>query len=148
MSARAVGIFFAALLIIRIGNHRIFGKSSAFDIILGIIYGSILSRAITGNAPFWPTVTAAFTLVLLHKMLAAFAYHTNFMSGFIKGRPKALVKNGNLQTEAMRESSVTENDLTEALRITGCGGGLESIESAYLERSGKISIILKKEQDN
>lgn len=77
MSFRAVGVFFAALLIIRIGNHRIFGKNTAFDIVLGVIYGSVLSRAITGNAPFWPTIAAAFTLVMLHKGLASLAYHTN-----------------------------------------------------------------------
>ncbi|MDX5422384.1 MAG: DUF421 domain-containing protein [Hymenobacteraceae bacterium] len=147
-SARAVGVFFAALIIIRIGNHRMFGKNSAFDIILGIIYGSILSRAITGNAPFWPTIAAAFTLVMLHKALAAFAYHTHFGIGLIiKGRPKALVKNGELQEEAMRESSVTKNDLKEAIRSSGSGAGLDSIEDAYLERSGKISIIMKSKKD-
>ena len=148
MSARAVGVFFAALLIIRIGNHRIFGKSSAFDIILGIIYGSILSRAITGNSPFWPTIAAAFTLVMLHKLLASFAFHTHFGLGtFIKGRPKTLVKEGELQWEAMKESSVTENDLREAVRSKGSTADLQDIQNAYLERSGKISIILKNEKD-
>lgn len=148
MSARAIGVFFAALFIIRIGNHRIFGKNSAFDIVLGIIYGSILSRAITGNAPFWPTIAAAFTLVMLHKLLASFAYHTHFGLGdFIKGRPKALVKDGEMQRKAMAESSVTENDLTEAIRSSGSYAGVDSIKHAYLERSGKISVILKDEEE-
>ncbi|GAA4444780.1 DUF421 domain-containing protein [Pontibacter saemangeumensis] len=148
MSARAIGVFFAALLIIRIGSHRIFGKNTAFDIILGIIYGSVLSRAITGNAPFWPTLAAALTLVLLHKALAVLAYHTNFGFGnFIKGRPQLLVKNGKLQEEALRANSVTKNDLLEALRSTGAVKDLDLIDEAYLERSGNISIILKKSDD-
>jgi len=148
MSLRAVGIFFAALLIIRVGNHRMFGKNSAFDIVLGVIYGSVLSRAITGNSPFWPTLAAAFTLVMLHKLLAAFAFHTHFGVGaFIKGRPKALVKDGQLQQKAMRESSITVNDLEEALRSEGYRPELDNIAYAYLERSGKISIILKAEKD-
>jgi uncharacterized membrane protein YcaP (DUF421 family) len=152
MSARAVGVFFAALAIIRIGNHRIFGKNTAFDIILGIIYGSVLSRAITGNAPFWPTLAAAFTLVMLHKALAAIAYrtrHTGFSFGnMIKGKPKVLVKDGEMQQEAMRSSSVTENDLQEALRSSGSVTDLKLIDQAYLERSGKISIILKDEEES
>lgn len=148
MSARAVVVFFAALLIIRIGNHRIFGKNSAFDIVLGIIYGSILSRAITGNSPFWPTLVAAFVLVMLHKLLASFAFYTNSgVSDFIKGASKTLVKDGELQKGAMAENSITENDLTEAVRSSGSYGGIERIKYAYLERSGKISVILKNEEE-
>ena len=35
MAIRAVVVFIAAVVIVRIGNHRVFGKSSAFDIVLG-----------------------------------------------------------------------------------------------------------------
>lgn len=148
MSARAIGVFFAALFIIRIGSHRIFGKNTAFDIILGIIYGSVLSRAITGNSPFWPTLAAAFTLVMLHKGLAVLAYHSNFGFGnMIKGRPQLLVKDGKLQEKEMRDNSVTRNDLLEALRSSGSATDLDRIEEAYLERSGSISIILKKDKE-
>lgn len=137
-------VFFAALLIIRMGNHRIFGKNSAFDIVLGIIYGSILSRAITGNSPFVPTIVAAFVLVMLHKLLAYFTFHTNFgLSSFIKGSPRTLVEDGKLQKKAMEENSITENDLTEAIRSSGSFAGVSRIKYAYLERSGKISVILK-----
>lgn len=148
MSARAVGVFFAALFIIRIGSHRIFGKNTAFDIILGIIYGSVLSRAITGNSPFWPTLAAAFTLVMLHKALAMIAYHSNIGFGdLIKGRPQLLVKDGKLQEKEMRDNSVTKSDLLEALRSSGSATDLERIDVAYLERSGSISIILKKDRE-
>jgi uncharacterized membrane protein YcaP (DUF421 family) len=142
MSFRAIGVFFAALIIIRIGYHRIFGKNTAFDIILGIIYGSVLSRAITGNAPFWPTIAAALTLVLLHKSLAILAFHTNIGIGnLIKGKPSLLVKDGELKWEEMKNNSVTENDILEALRNSGHQPEINNIKYAYLERSGEISII-------
>jgi uncharacterized membrane protein YcaP (DUF421 family) len=142
MSFRAVGVFFAALFIIRVGYHRIFGKNTAFDIILGIIYGSVLSRAITGNSPFWPTIVAALTLVLLHKGLAILAFHTNVgLGNLIKGKPSLLVKNGELQWEEMQNNSVTKNDILEALRSAGHTPEIENIKYAYLERSGDISVI-------
>lgn len=144
MSVRAVVVFFVALVILRIGNHRIFGKNSAFDIVLGIIYGSVLSRAITGNSPFIPTLVAALVLVLLHKALATVAYHSSFGFGdFIKGEGVKLVEDGNLKRDALRKNSVTENDLEEALRKSGTEADLSRIKSAYLERSGKISVIMK-----
>ncbi|GAB3537423.1 DUF421 domain-containing protein [Pontibacter brevis] len=144
MSVRAVVVFFAALLILRIGNHRIFGKNSAFDIVLGIIYGSILSRAITGNSPFVPTLAAALVLVLLHKGLAIAAYHSNFGFGnLIKGQRVKLVDDGDLKRDAMRDNSVTENDLEEAVRKSGSRAEISKIKYAYLERSGEISVILE-----
>lgn len=146
MSLRAVVIFFLALLIIRIGNKRIFGKNSAFDIVLGVIYGSVLSRAITGNAPFWPTVGAAFTLVLLHKSLAALAYKHHSFGNLIKGNTSLLIKDGKVQQDNVRQNSITENDLLEALRGSGQEADVTSIKTAILERSGSISVIPKKEK--
>ncbi|MBF9253423.1 DUF421 domain-containing protein [Pontibacter sp. 172403-2] len=147
MSLRAIGIFFAAVLILRIGSSRIFGKNTTFDIVLGVIYGSILSRAITGNAPFWPTLAAALTLVVLHRGLAMLAFYTNIGVGnILKGKPEMLIKNGELQWAAMRRNSVTEHDLCEALRNAGHDADLKSVRLAYLERSGNISVIMKSDE--
>lgn len=146
MSIRAVVVFIAALIIMRIGNKRIFGKHTAFDIVLGIMYGSILSRAITGNSPFWPTLCAALVLVLLHRFLAFLAYSTSGPFGnFIKGRPVMLVKKGKLLEEELKKNSLTENDLEEAMRSGGVTR-IEEIEYACLERSGDITIIRKEQQ--
>lgn len=145
MSIRAVIVFIVALIIVRVGNHRIFGKHTAFDIVLGIIYGSVLSRAITGNSPFFPTLVAALVLMLSHRLLAIVAYHSNFGFGnWIKGKPSILIKDGELQREAMRKNSITEHDLSEAVRKAGYESDLSKINTAYLERSGDISIIEKK----
>ncbi|MFT2008931.1 DUF421 domain-containing protein [Pontibacter sp. 13R65] len=144
MAIRAVVVFCVALLILRIGSNRIFGKQTAFDIVLGIIYGSVLSRAITGNSPFFPTLVAALVLMLLHKGLAVAAYHSNFGFGnFIKGKPVVLIKNGEILRDALEKSTVTEDDLKEALRSKGTVDDLGKVKAAYLERSGKISVILK-----
>jgi uncharacterized membrane protein YcaP (DUF421 family) len=143
MAVRAIVVFIAALLIMRIGNKRIFGKHTAFDIVLGIIYGSVLSRAITGNSPFWPTLAAALTLVLLHRFFAFLAYNTSgFFGPFIKGSPVCLIKDGKVQEDELKKHSLTENDLHEALRV---GGVTDAKDVAYgcLERSGDISIVKK-----
>lgn len=146
MSIRAVIVFIVALVIVRIGNHRIFGKNTAFDIVLGIIYGSVLSRAITGNSPFFPTIVAALMLILLHRILAVIAFRTSFGFGnWIKGKPSVLIEDGEIKWDALRKNSITENDLKEAVRKSGCEADLGKISTAYLERSGDISIIQKEE---
>lgn len=143
MSIRAVLVFIVALIIMRIGNKRIFGKQTAFDIVLGIIYGSVLSRAITGNSPFWPTLAAALVLVLLHRFLAFLAYNTEgFVGPFIKGNPVCLIRDGELKEDELRKHNLTENDLNEALRNGGVTS-VREVKTAYLERSGEISIVKK-----
>ncbi len=149
MSLRAVVVFLAALLIIRLGNQRIFGKQAAFDIVLGIIYGSILSRAITGNAPFGQTLIASLVLVLLHSGLAKMSYYASGKLGFlIKGKPQMLIKDGQVQQDVLRDNSVTEHDLEEAIRSKGNVRSISDIETACLERSGSISIVPKKKENS
>src|SRR5690606_2054685 len=48
MALRALLIYVAAILLVKAGEKRFMGKNTAFDMILGIILGSVLSRAVTG----------------------------------------------------------------------------------------------------
>lgn len=142
MGIRALLVFFITLLMIRLGATRVFGRNSAFDIVLGIILGSILSRAITGNSPFVPTVLAAIFLTGLHMGLASLAFSNSRLGWLIKGREKKLLENGAVKNEAMKACKITMNDLEEAVRHKG-GDKIEQVKYAYLERSGDISVILE-----
>ena len=142
MSIRGVITFMLTLSLIRFGDNRIFGKNSAFDIALGVILGSILSRAITGNAPFLPALLTSFVLVLLHRVLAYLACRTH-IGQIIKGKTYQLVKNGEMLHDQMNHHRITKNDLEEAMRTNGKTTKLEDVEAAFLERSGSISIINK-----
>jgi uncharacterized membrane protein YcaP (DUF421 family) len=48
---------------VRLGSKRFLGQTSAFDTIVGIMLGSIMSRAINSSAPFFPTLIAGVVLV-------------------------------------------------------------------------------------
>lgn len=50
---RAVLIFAYGFAMVRVLGRRVFGKWAALDIIISIIVGSNLSRALTGSAPLW-----------------------------------------------------------------------------------------------
>jgi uncharacterized membrane protein YcaP (DUF421 family) len=75
MALRAVLTFVVTLAIVRFGDKRLFGKGTAFDIITAIMIGSIMSRAITGSSPLFPTWVAGLVLVGMHWLVAALAYH-------------------------------------------------------------------------
>ena len=63
MALRTVVIYVFTLAIVRLGSRRLLSKPSAFDVIVAIMVGSIMSRAINGTAPFVPTMLAGIVLV-------------------------------------------------------------------------------------
>lgn len=141
MVVRGILIFFYTLILVRFGGRRIFGKNTSFDIVLGVILGSIMSRALTANAQFFPTLAAATALVFLHGLMAAIAPHCKTFGHLIKGTEVLLIENGQVITEALRKTNITEHDLMEALRANGGTDDYREVKAAYLERSGNISVV-------
>ena len=148
MSLRALVVYVAAILLVKAGNKRFMGKNTAFDVILGIILGSVLSRAITGNAPFFQTIGAGAALVGLHWFFSVASFHSHRFGTFIKGQERMLVKDGEIQWDNMRKSYISRNDLDMALRSTGKVTGPVDVAVANLERSGDISVIPREKERN
>ena len=140
MGIRGLVVFLLALIMVRYGDHRIFSKSTALDIVLGIILGSLLSRAITGNAPFYGTMFTAVLLVSFHWVLAQASFHIRGFGKYVKGKDTQLIKDGQLLWKAMEREKISLNDLCEACRKNKMED-LGQIKNAYFERSGEISVI-------
>ena len=143
MMLRAVIVFIAAIIMIRIGHKRFMGRSTALDVMLGIVFGSVISRAITGNAPFFPTLAAGLVLVVMHWILSAIAFYSDGFGILVKGDRRLLVKNGEIQWDEMKKSHISEKDLEEAMRVNSRNPDIAEVEAAYLERNGDISITVK-----
>lgn len=140
--ARAVLIFIYGLLLVRIAGRRIFGKWAALDIIVSIVVGSNLSRALTGSAPLLGTLAATTLLIGLHWVLAHLAARSPAVSHLVEGRSVGLADANGLSSKVQLRHAVTEADLNEALRQAG----IERVEDARkltLEPSGKISVLKK-----
>jgi uncharacterized membrane protein YcaP (DUF421 family) len=140
-SLRAIIVFIVSIGLIQLGHKRFMGKNTALDVMLGIVFGSVVSRAITGNAAFFPALVGALVLVLLHWLLCAVAFHWHAFGTLVKGEKTLLVQDGKAQYENLRRTHITEHDLEEAMRTHGKEPDLQHVKAAYLERNGDISII-------
>jgi uncharacterized membrane protein YcaP (DUF421 family) len=139
MALRTIIIYAFTLAIIRLGSKRFLSKASAFDVIVGIMLGSVMGRAINGSAPFFPTLAAGAVLIGLHWLLAVIAFHIDWFGPFVKGNPVLLIKDGQIQEQEMQRTGITTHDLNQALRHHKQTDP-SKIETAYLERDGQISI--------
>jgi uncharacterized membrane protein YcaP (DUF421 family) len=141
MALRAAIVYFVALAFVRIGDKRFLGKSTAFDVVVGIMFGSVMSRAITSAADFLPIVGAGAVLVALHFVMALLSFRSDGIGTLVKGGERTLVRDGKIQWEAMATAHVTRRDLEGALRRQGRVQEVADVQLAVLERSGEISII-------
>ncbi|HVG00378.1 MAG TPA: YetF domain-containing protein [Chloroflexia bacterium] len=141
---RTVLVYVSALALVRLGSKRFLSQATAFDVIVAIMLGSIMSRAADGSSPFLPTLLIAGVLVGVHWLFALLAYHTSWFGNLVKGQRVLLIKDGEVQQDGMRRGSITEDDLTQALRIQTRQTDPAKVELAYLERNGQISVISRK----
>src|SRR6266516_2026188 len=141
VSLRGIIVFTAAIVMVRLADKRFLSRMSALDVILGLILASSLSRAINGSAPFFETLGVSFVLVLLHKALAWAAFRWHKFGELVKGHEDLLIENGKPLADAMRANHITEKDLLEELRQEGNVAAPGEVKLAFLERSGKISVV-------
>ena len=143
MTMRAFVVFIISVFLIRLSGMRSFGSKSAFDNIVVILLGAILSRAVTGVSPFFPTIAAATAICVTHRILAMLAARFHGVSVLLKGESRIVYKDGKLNKKNMLRAGLSEGDLEEGVRLAGNVPSLNDTEEVRMERSGQISVIKK-----
>jgi uncharacterized membrane protein YcaP (DUF421 family) len=146
MMLRAVVVYASTLAIVRLGSERFLSQATAFDVMVAIMLGSVMSSAITGSAPFVPTLLGGGALVGLHALLAALAFKSDWFGPLVNGEPVLPVEDGEVQEDGMRRTGLSSRDLSQALRQQGKPPDPSKARLAYLERDGSISIVSSQER--
>ena len=143
ISLRCFMIFIVGLALVRIGDRRSLSEKTAFDAIFIVLLGSMLSRAINGTAPFFTTIVAGIALMIIHRIFAYGAFKSHWFGKLIKGQPRTLMRDGEIDWEMMKQNLVSKHDLEEDLHLDAKTEDVSMIKIARLERSGDISFIKK-----
>ena len=144
MAARTVVAMLVALAFLRIGTRRSLDSASAFDVLTGIVLGSVLSRAINGSAAFFPTLGASGVVIAIHAALAETSARWHAFGVLTKGRRVEVMRDGRPDLKALRRAGFSEEDLRESLRLHGNVEDYADVEAAYLERNGQISVVKRR----
>lgn len=142
-AARAILIFAYGLVLLRISGPRMFGHWSALDIVVTIMIGSALARAMTGSAPLPGTMLAAAVMAALHVALAHWVARNSKVAHWVEGEPVRLVDHGLIDHHARQRNKISEADLREALRQQGIDGEAHvgNVKVMMLEPSGHLSVV-------
>jgi uncharacterized membrane protein YcaP (DUF421 family) len=142
LALRALVVYLLALLLVRLGGKRLLGRNSAFDFVVTIVLGAVASAAITGAAPFLPTLAAATTVAALHFVTSFATCRSQALAELAEGDAQVLFRDGRPDARAMRRSHVTREDLEMACREEGLDG-LADADRIVLERNGRFSVKAK-----
>jgi hypothetical protein len=91
-AVRTAIIFILSFILIRIAKKRFLGRNTAFDIVLGVISGSVASRAINGSAKLFPTAASLVVLIILHWIVSFFVSRNSWFANIAEGKPAKCLK--------------------------------------------------------
>ncbi len=143
---RAVLVYFFGWAILRIGGNRFLGQETAFDVVLGFVLGSVLSRAINGSSTLLLALAASALLVGVHYLLAWATIKYRRVSEIFSGKPATVLRDGEVLREEMRRHQLSDADLDETLRLNGWVDDRRKVKEARVERNGRVSVVKKESE--
>ena len=138
-------LFLLTLICFRFMGYRSLGDMEPLDyvIVLGIgeIMGSPLSEL--NRSILYPAL-AIVVLTILQISLSAIYAHVPKLGKVMEGNPVPVIKNGKIIEKNLTRYRIDNKSVMEELRIKGIRDESD-VDLAFLEPSGRFSVILKKE---
>lgn len=136
---RAVVVYLALILFIRLTGKRQIGEISPFDLILLLILSeSVQSSLVAGDESLVGGLIVAGTLLLLNSAIGRITYKSRKAEDIIDGGPEILIHNGKVLEHVSKKARITEQELMSTLRKSGFFK-LEDVKLAILEDDGTVS---------
>jgi uncharacterized membrane protein YcaP (DUF421 family) len=126
---------------LRVVGRKELGRHSTYEVVLLLMVSVALRQTIVGSDQSLTTGMLGFgTLLVIDALVAWTVGRSPRTALLVDGSVRELVRDGQLDPEAMQRARVSRDQLFAALRTHGYER-LEDVHRAYLERSGHISVI-------
>ncbi len=138
--ARAVLIYFALFLMVRLSGKRTVGQFTPFDLLVVMLLSEAVSNGLSGGEE---SVTGAWilagALILMNGLLGFISSRSKPLERWLEGSPVLIGRDGAWFPQVMRRHRIGHADVQQALRKADCS--LPQMKLAILESDGSISII-------
>ncbi len=146
ISASAIGIYLAIILLTRIIGKRSFSKMSSFDFAMTVAVGSIVATTILSSSVKLIEGLVGLTMVYVLQISIALARRNKTFQNIVDNSPLLLMDGEKIISSNLRKARVTEGDLRSKLREANVTQ-LSQIKAVIFETTGDIS-VLHKEDDS
>ena len=140
---RALVIFVLLWVVIRVSGKREIAQLSAFDLILLVTVGDLVSQGVVQeDYSLTAAVVAVATFALAGFLLGWADFHFPRLRPVINGRARVVVRNGEPVLDVLASERITIEDIQEASREKGIRR-LSDIELCVLETDGSFSFFTR-----
>jgi uncharacterized membrane protein YcaP (DUF421 family) len=140
---RALVLFAAVYLLLRVVGRRELAQMEPFDFILLIVLGDAIQQGLTQDDY---SVTGALIVITsiaaIQVGVGYAAFRSRRFRTIVEGEPVVLVENGRIIEKNLRRARIAPEELAEEARQSKLTS-IQQIAWAVLETSGRISIIPK-----
>ncbi|WP_298019600.1 DUF421 domain-containing protein [uncultured Dysosmobacter sp.] len=138
---RTVILYFLIMIGLRLMGKRQIGELEPSELVLTMMLSDLAAVPMQDfGIPLLAGIIPILTLLSLSMLLSQLSLHNLRFRALVCGTPSILIRNGQLQQEAMRKNRYTLDELLEELRGQGISG-IEDVKYAILENSGQLSIL-------
>src|SRR6202162_3693161 len=137
---RAVIIYIAFFIGLRLFGKRELGQFTTFDLVLVLLVANALQPAITGpdNSVTGGVIVIA-VLLVFHRAVAWVRNRWPWFDALIDPPPTVVVQDGQISKPVLEKEGLSETDVEMAIREHGVDK-LSDVKQAVLENDGSISV--------
>ncbi len=139
--ARTIILYFLIMFGLRLMGKRQIGELEPGELVLTMMISDLAAVPMQDfGIPLLAGVIPILTLLALSMLLSQLSLTSLRFRALVCGTPSVLIKNGEVQQEAMRKNRFTLDELLEELRGQGVSD-IGDVKYAILENSGRLSIL-------
>jgi len=140
---RAAAVYLFLTIAFRLVPRKELARISLLDIILLALVTVALRKSVVADDRSLTTAFVALaTLLAVNQTLHALARVNHKWSDRIQGRRLQLMKDGEMIPSCLKRAQITEDELMSRLRGYGTMN-LQRVDSAYMERDGKVTFVFR-----
>ena len=140
---RAVIVYFALLLIVRMSGKRTIAQYTPFDLLVIVLLSESVSNSLSGgDDSLVGGLIIAVTLIALNMAIAFLSSRSPKIESAIEGSPILLGQNGHIFEKVLKSQRIGQSEVDNAMREADCS--LEEMEFLILEANGNINVLKKK----
>lgn len=130
----------------RIMGKRQLGEMELSEFIVAALIADLAATPLQDiGIPLLNGLIPIVTLFCLEVIIAGFSLKNIRFRSLAFGKPEILIKNGKINIESMHKNRFTPDELMQELRSQGIES-FDAVSYAILETNGKLSIILRSEE--
>lgn len=140
---RTAILYTLVVIVMRLMGKRQLGELQPYELVITIMISDLASLPMQDTRlPLLLGIIPIVTMLIMQIFVSEIQLRSEKIRSIIDGKPSILLRNGKIDTKALRNQRINIDDLMEELRVNGYFN-IDDIAYVILENNGKISVIPK-----